>query len=168
LETLAGAGYTPGIVSGGGTGTFDIDRRAGLFTECQCGSYAFMDIEYEDVQLFARGANPFKTALFVQCMVVSNNVRGEPTIDGGFKCFSMDGPIPRPAAGAPRGAVYRFYGDEFGKIVLARKNGSLELGAKIELVTPHCDPTINLHDFYHCVRGNRLVDIWPVDARGSL
>jgi 3-hydroxy-D-aspartate aldolase len=168
LETLAGAGYTPGIVSGGGTGTFDIDRRAGLFTECQCGSYAFMDIEYEDVQLFARGANPFKTALFVQCMVVSNNVRGEPTIDGGFKCFSMDGPIPRPAAGAPRGAVYRFYGDEFGKIMLARKNGSLELGAKIELVTPHCDPTINLHDFYHCVRGNRLVDIWPVDARGSL
>ena len=73
LDTLTGAGYIPGIVSGGGTGTFDIDRRAGLFTECQCGSYAFMDIEYEDVQLFARGPNPFKTALFVQCMVVSNN-----------------------------------------------------------------------------------------------
>jgi 3-hydroxy-D-aspartate aldolase len=83
-------------------------------------------------------------------------------------CFSMDGPTPTPAAGAPRGATYRFYGDEFGKITLARKNGILKLGAKIELVTPHCDPTINLHDFYHCVRGNRLVDIWPVDARGSL
>jgi 3-hydroxy-D-aspartate aldolase len=168
LDTLIRAGHTPGIVSGGGTGTFDIDRRAGLFTECQCGSYAFMDIEYEDVQLFARGPNPFKTALFVQCMVVSNNQRGEPTIDGGFKCFSMDGPLPRPTAGAPRGAAYRFYGDEFGKITLARKNGILKLGAKIELVTPHCDPTINLHDFYHCVRGNRLVDIWPIDARGSL
>jgi 3-hydroxy-D-aspartate aldolase len=42
------------------------------------------------------------------------------------------------------------------------------LGSKIEFVTPHCDPTINLHDFYHCVRGDVLVDIWPVDARGSL
>ena len=65
----------------------------------------------------------------------------------------MDGPIPRTrgrrSAPAP---PTEFYGDEFGKIKLARKNGSLKLGAKIELVTPHCDPTINLHDFYHCVR----------------
>ena len=168
LGAAARAGYSPGIISGGGTGTFDTDRRAGLFTECQCGSYAFMDIEYEDVQLFARGSNPYRTALYVQCMVVSNHVPGLPTIDGGFKCFSMDGPIPRPARGAPPGAKYGFYGDEFGKIKLARKSQALKLGSKVELVTPHCDPTINLHDYYHCVRGNKLVDIWPIDARGSL
>ena len=64
--------------------------------------------------------------------------------------------------------MYRFYGDEFGKITLARKTDSLALGTKIELVTPHCDPTINLHSYFHCVRGDKLVDIWPVDARGSL
>jgi D-serine deaminase-like pyridoxal phosphate-dependent protein len=168
LEALATAGMTPGILSGGGTGTFEIDRRAGLFTESQCGSYVFMDLEYADVQLFARGANPYKTALYVQCAVISNNVPGSATIDGGFKCFHMNGPIPRPVRGAPRGAVYQFYGDEFGKILLARKRDSLKLGAKIELVTPHCDPTVNLHRFYHCVRGGKLVDIWPVDARGSL
>ena len=168
LEAVKSAGYTSGVVSGGGTGTFDIDRRAGVFTECQCGSYAVMDIEYEEVQLFAGGPHPFKIALYVQCMVVSNNHRGWPTIDGGFKCFSMDGPIPRPARGAPPGAAYQYYGDEFGKIKLARNTDTLKLGAKIELVTPHCDPTINLHDFYHCVRGNVLVDIWPIDARGSL
>jgi 3-hydroxy-D-aspartate aldolase len=168
LGAAARAGYTPGIVSGGGTGTFDTDRRAGLFSECQCGSYAFMDVEYEAVQLFARGSNPYRTALYVQCMVVSNHVPGLPTIDGGFKCFSMDGPIPRPARGAPAGAKYGFYGDEFGKIKLARKSATLKLGAKVELVTPHCDPTINMHDYYHCVRGSTLVDIWPIDARGSL
>jgi D-serine deaminase-like pyridoxal phosphate-dependent protein len=161
------AGWAPGIVSGGGTGTFDIDRRAGLFTECQCGSYAVMDVEYDDVQLCARGPNPFKTALYVQCTVVSDHHPGWPTIDGGFKCFAMDGPVPRPAAGVPRGAEYQFFGDEFGKIKLAGR-GVLKLGSKIELVAPHCDPTVNLHDFYHCVRGGRLVDIWPVDARGSL
>ena len=44
----------------------------------------------------------------------------------------------------------------------------LELGTKVELVVPHCDPTVNLHDFYHCVREQELVDIWPVDARGHL
>jgi 3-hydroxy-D-aspartate aldolase len=168
LQAAKKAGYTPGIVSGGGTGTFDIDRRAGLFTECQCGSYAVMDIEYEEVELFAAGPHPFKTALYVQCMVVSNNHRAWPTIDGGFKCFSMDGPIPRPARGAPPGAAYQFFGDEFGKIRFARKTDVLRLGSKVELVTPHCDPTINLHDYYHCVRGNVLADIWRIDARGSL
>ena len=168
LNACAKEGIAPGIVSGGGTGTFEIDRRAGLFTESQCGSYAVMDVEYEEVQLFARGANPYKTALHVQCSVVSNNHRGSATIDGGFKCFHIDGPLPRIARGGPRGSVYQFYGDEFGKINFARKADSLALGAKIELRTPHCDPTINLHDFLHCIRGNRLVDIWRIDARGSL
>ncbi len=37
----------------------------------------------------------------------------------------------------------------------------------VTCVTPHCDPTVNLYDFYHCVRGDRLVDIWPIDARGK-
>jgi 3-hydroxy-D-aspartate aldolase len=168
LEALRRAGIAPGIVSGGGTGTFAIDRRAELFTESQAGSYVFMDIEYENVQLFARGRNPFRTALYVQCSVVSNNHREAATIDGGFKCFHVDGPIPRPVRGTPRGAVYQFYGDEFGRIKLLRGSGPLKLGAKIELVTPHCDPTINLHGFYHCVRGGKLMDIWPIDARGSL
>jgi 3-hydroxy-D-aspartate aldolase len=168
LKAVKEAGFTPGIISGGGTGTFDIDRRAGLFTECQCGSYAVMDIEYEAVQLFAGGQHPFKIALYVQCTVVSGNHRASPTIDGGFKCFSMDGPIPRPAWGAPPGATYQYYGDEFGKIKFARKTDVLPLGSKVELVAPHCDPTINLHDFYHCVRRGVLVDIWPIDARGSL
>jgi D-serine deaminase-like pyridoxal phosphate-dependent protein len=157
-------GYEPGIVTGGGTGSFEIDRRAGLFTECQCGSYVFMDVEYEDVQLLSTGPNPFKTALFVQCTVVSNHHPTSPTTDGGFKTFSMDGPVARLAKGVPKGAVYKYFGDEFGKV----PGEKLKLGAKVELVTPHCDPTVNMHDFYHCVRGNVLEEIWRVDARGSL
>jgi D-serine deaminase-like pyridoxal phosphate-dependent protein len=168
LKAAKEIGYTPDIVSGGGTGTFDIDRQAGLFTECQCGSYAVMDVEYENVQLFATGPTPYKTALYVQCTAISNYHPAWPTIDGGSKCFSMDGPMPRVARGAPAGAVYEPYGDEFGKIRLAGRGGKLKLGAKVEMTTPHCDPTINMHDFYHCVRGSVLVDIWPVDARGSL
>ena len=33
-------------------------------------------------------------------------------------------------------------------------------------IVPHCDPTVNLYDHYHCVRGETLVDIWPIEARG--
>jgi len=81
-------------------------------------------------------------------------------------------PLGRAAAATgirrPAGAAYQFFGDEFGMITLARKRDSLKLGAKIELVTPHCDPTVNLHSYYHCVRGDELVDIWRIDARGPL
>jgi 3-hydroxy-D-aspartate aldolase len=123
-----------------------------------------MDVQYEDVQLLSTGPNPFKTALFVQCTVVSNHHPTSPTTDGGFKTFSMDGPTPRIARGVSAEAVYKYFGDEFGKVPGER----LPLGARVELVTPHCDPTVNMHDFYHCVRGNVLEDIWRVDARGSL
>jgi 3-hydroxy-D-aspartate aldolase len=34
------------------------------------------------------------------------------------------------------------------------------------LVPPHCDPTVNLYESYHVVKGDTLVDIWPVTARG--
>jgi 3-hydroxy-D-aspartate aldolase len=168
LEGLAKAGSPPQVVSGGGTGTLEVDRRAGLFTESQAGSYIFMDVEYENVELFEQAANPFRTSLFLQSMVLSNNHPGSATIDAGFKSFAMDGPLPRIAIGAPQGARFEFSGDEFGKLTFAAKGEALELGAKVEFVTPHCDPTINLHGFYHCVRGDVLVDIWPIDARGVL
>ena len=42
----------------------------------------------------------------------------------------------------------------------------LPRGALIVCEVPHCDPTVNLYDHYHCVRGDVLVDLWPVDARG--
>lgn len=57
-------------------------------------------------------------------------------------------------------------GDEHGKVTLAGNQATLALGQTIECLTPHCDPTVNLYDVYHCVRGDRLVDIWPIDARG--
>jgi D-serine deaminase-like pyridoxal phosphate-dependent protein len=52
-------------------------------------------------------------------------------------------------------------------VTFAAPGQSLDIGARIECVTPHCDPTINLYDHYHCVRGDTLVDIWPIDARGA-
>lgn len=168
LDGLAKLGLQAQIVSGGGTGTFDIDRKIGPYTESQAGSYVFMDTQYNDVQLRATAAMPFRTALFVQSMVLSNNHPAAATIDAGFKSFAMDGPIPSVYSGAPRGAQFQFYGDEFGMLRWPSKAKRMELGAKVEFVTPHCDPTVNLHNYYHCVRGDRLVDIWPVDARGPL
>jgi D-serine deaminase-like pyridoxal phosphate-dependent protein len=168
LDRMNSLGLPTKIISGGGTGTFDIDRKRGLFTECQAGSYIFMDVQYNDVELLARAPTPFKTALFVQSMVLSNNHQGSATVDAGFKSFAMDGPVPVPHSGAPSEATFQFYGDEFGMLTWPAKSKRLPLARKVEFVTPHCDPTVNLHNVYHCVRGSRLVDIWSVDGRGSI
>jgi len=64
-------------------------------------------------------------------------------------------------------AAFMYAGDEHGVVTLAAGEESPSLGSRIELVIPHCDPTVNLYNYFHCFRGETLVDIWPVDARGS-
>ncbi len=100
--------------------------------------------------------------------MISANHAGFVTTDAGLKRFATDGPLPELAAGAPAGAGYRFKGDEHGQVVFADGGHGLPLGAAVECLTPHCDPTVNLYDHYHVVRGDTLVDIWPVDARGAI
>jgi len=40
-------------------------------------------------------------------------------------------------------------------------------GDQVELIITHCDPTVNLYDHYHCVRGDRLEAIWEITGRGK-
>ncbi|MGH7028952.1 MAG: DSD1 family PLP-dependent enzyme, partial [Stellaceae bacterium] len=44
----------------------------------------------------------------------------------------------------------------------------LKLGDKVKLVHGHCDPTVNLYDWYVGIRENRVETIWPITARGAL
>ncbi len=169
VAALTEAGLAPDIITGGGTGSVGIDCGASLITEHQAGSYIFMDVEYNAVEILPGGnAVPFETALTMRNSVVSTNAKGFVTIDGGYKCFATDGPKPIVHAGAPAGTQYDFFGDEHGRLIFAHHDEAMALGATVELVTPHCDPTVNLHNYYHVVQGDRLVDIWPIDARGVL
>jgi 3-hydroxy-D-aspartate aldolase len=166
---LKEAGMAPAIVTGGGTGTIAIDAERRVVNEHQAGSYIFMDVEYNIVEIVDDNpAVPFATALTMRNTVVSANADGFVTIDGGFKCFATDGPFPELCHGAPDGAAYSYFGDEHGRIEFANDGETLPVGAQVELVTPHCDPTVNLHDFIHAVRGDVIEDIWPIDARGVL
>ena len=166
VRALAARGMTPRIVTGGGTGTHDIDPRSHVFTELQAGSYTVMDVEYADIG-WNTGTAAFRNALFVRTTVISRNAPGMVTTDAGLKRFATDGPKPRIARGAPEGAVYALTGDEHGCVVFTDASQTLPLGAALECIVPHCDPTVNLYDHFHCVRGDTLVDLWPVDARGA-
>lgn len=154
------------IVSGGGTGTHDLDGKGGLFTELQVGSYCVMDRIYSGCDLDGTGGARFRNALFVRATVISAAKPGYVTTDAGLKAFSTGSGDPVIASGAPQGATYQFMGDEHGRITFARKGHGLALGDQVECIPPHCDPTIALYDAYHVVRGDTLVDIWPIDCRG--
>ena len=68
--------------------------------------------------------------------------------------------------GLPAGASYSFSGDEHGAIRLPPGSPRPAIGARVLIGATHCDPTVNLHDWYVCVRGNRVEQLWPITARG--
>ncbi len=163
VEKLKEAGLTPLMITGGGTGTHHIDAGLGVFNEWQVGSYVFMDRQYHDCDL-AEGAKPFETSLFVDAHVISANAPSMATIDAGFKALSTDGGSPSIAAGAPESSAFFFMGDEHAALIAP--GHEFKLGDAVSLGVPHCDPTVNLYEAYHIVRGDTLIDIWPVSARG--
>jgi D-serine deaminase-like pyridoxal phosphate-dependent protein len=165
-DRLEAAGHPCPIVSGGGTGTHALDPAAGVLNELQAGSYIVCDVEYDAVDLTGDGTRRFRDGLFVYARVVSANRDGFATIDAGSKVLSMDGPAPAVAFGAPEGTTYTCSGDEFGELALPPGSAPLKPGDLVGLVVPHCDPTINFFDWYHCVRGDELVELWPIEARG--
>ena len=166
IAALTEAGGAPEIVTGGGTGTHRIDAELGIFTELQVGSYIFMDDEYRACDLTGEeGAPiPFETSLLIDASVISANTPGLFTLDAGIKSMATDAPLPSVEAGAEEGARFFLMGDEHGALLTLP--GSLALGDRVSLRTPHCDPTVNLYDNYHVVRGQTLDAIWPVSGRG--
>jgi 3-hydroxy-D-aspartate aldolase len=162
-------GLHPRIVSGGGTGSHDIDSETGIFTEIQVGSYVFMDVYYMDAVMRQNEPHPFVPALTVRGTVISAAQPGFVITDVGLKEIDgAFGPIaPSVANGAPSGARYSLVGDDLGRIDFANEGEGLPVGAKFELLAPHCYQTVNLYSVYHCVAGDKLVDIWPIDALRS-
>ena len=164
-DALQEAGFACPIVTGAGTGTHDFDHEPGVLTELQVGSYVFSDVIYDGVVMAPDAPRRFRNSLFVQTRIVSDQHQGFATSDAGFKSFAMDGPAPVIFAGAPEGARYDRFGDEFGKVVLADPAARLPVGTLLTCIVPHCDPNVTLFDYYHCVRGDRLVELWPIEAR---
>jgi D-serine deaminase-like pyridoxal phosphate-dependent protein len=158
------AGFPCDILTGTGTGAFDIDCAIPELTDMQLGSYVFMDAEYLGIGWAENGDAPFGTALRLLTTVVSVNHRGFVTVDAGLKALYRDGGVPQVVY--PQGALsYDWFGDEYGKVFLPEDSVRLRPGDPVELVVSHCDPTVNLFDRYYVTRGNRVVDVWEIDLR---
>ncbi|HEY5290484.1 MAG TPA: DSD1 family PLP-dependent enzyme [Caulobacteraceae bacterium] len=166
IRKLTDGGIPPAIVTGGGTGTHRIDAELGVFTELQVGSYVFMDRQYNDCDLTGASVSPFETALMIDARVISASHPFMATVDAGFKAFATEAGSPPILAGAADGSAYHFMGDEHGCVIPPPGDAPPRLGDTVTFAAPHCDPTVNLYDAYHLARGDTLVDIWPIEARG--
>ena len=172
VDMLAKAGFTCDVVGGAGTGTFELEAASGVYNELQAGSYVFMDADYaRNKKADGSRFDTFDNALFVYATVMSMPVAERAIVDAGLKAFAFDSGMPEAFGLA--GAVYERPSDEHGTLNVSACNTRPKLGDKVLLIPGHCDPTVNLHDWYVGVRGMgtanaRVETVWPVAARGAL
>jgi D-serine deaminase-like pyridoxal phosphate-dependent protein len=155
-------------VTGAGTGTFEYEATSGVYGELQAGSYVFLDADYALNQNEERSlVNSFTHSLFVYATIMSQPVPDRTVLDAGLKAVSVDSGMP--TLPDHPGVEFVKAADEHG--VLTHFNADpvpFSLGDKIRLVPGHCDPTVNLHDWFVCYRGERVESLWPITARGAL
>jgi 3-hydroxy-D-aspartate aldolase len=155
------------VVTGAGTGSFEFEAESGVYTELQCGSYIFMDADYgRNLDRDGAPTRVFEPSLFVWATVMSRPAEARAIVDAGLKALAFDsGP---PLVWDEPAARYERASDEHGRLAVSSPTNRLRIGDKIRLVPGHCDPTVNLYDWYVCVRGSRVEAIWPITARGAV
>jgi D-serine deaminase-like pyridoxal phosphate-dependent protein len=154
---IHGAGIPCEVVSSGGTGTFDISGRIDGVTEIQAGSYALMDTDYASVGV------PFEPAFTVLGTIVSRPSPERCVADCGHKSMTKD--HGNPSVKGVEGAHVTALNDEHA-VIAVPASCTLSIGQQIQLIPSHTDPTVNLHDVFYAVEGDRVVGVWPIAARG--
>lgn len=161
---LIASGIECPIVTGGGTGTWLLDAASETFDEIQPGSYVFMDADYARLEL-AEGSPGFEQSLFVWTTLMSHPSKEWGAVDAGLKALSTDSGMP--PVHLRRGIEYTRAADEHGVLRFADPGGDLQVGEKLMLVPGHCDPTVNLHEWFVCFRKGKVEALWPITARGA-
>jgi 3-hydroxy-D-aspartate aldolase len=166
-QALRGAGLDCAIVTGAGTGTYLFEATSKVYNEIQPGSYIFMDADYgrnhgED----GAPISEFRQSLFVWATVMSRPAGDRAVVDAGLKALSVDSGMPLVAD--YRGIEYVRASDEHGVLTIKDAETKIALGDKIRLTPGHCDPTVNMHDWYVGVRNGIVEQLWPISARGVM
>lgn len=152
------------IVSGGSTGTYNIDHDNGL-TELEAGSYVFMDTVYFGIGSKSGDAtySDFPGSLTILTTVDAKLHAGLVTTDYGNK--AMVRPTDR-VKGMPWLQVGT-QGAEYGSLKWKDGDGDLKLGQRLEIYCSNLDMSTNCYDRYYVAEGERIVDVWPIMGRSG-
>ena len=154
--------YSP-FITGVGTGCFELEVSEEVYDEIQVGSYAFMDAHYSSLKHDRKlnNSNNFENSLFVFTGVMSKALQNHAVVDAGLKSIAVDSGLPKIINSELK---YIKCSDEHG--IIADPYNILNINDKIRLIPGHCDPTCNLHNWYVVVNDSKVIDLWPVSARG--
>jgi D-serine deaminase-like pyridoxal phosphate-dependent protein len=166
IEALKGDGIPCPVVTGAGTGSYEFEAQSEVYTELQAGSYIFMDADYaRNYDSDGKPVTFFEHSLFVYATVMSQPNQSWMVLDTGLKALSVDCGMPTVVGYS--GIEFTRASDEHGKLEITDPDCPIRLGDKIKLIPGHCDPTVNLYDWYVGIRNNRVEALWPITARGA-
>ena len=158
------AGIPVEIVTGGSTGSYNIDSEAkdGL-TELQAGSYACMDSNYSRIgsKDGDETYDDFGLALTVLTTVISKHYPKKAAIDAGNKSMTQPSDM---VMGRPDLRVRRA-GAEYGMLEWDHADREPKLGDQFELVMSNLDMSVNCFDRMFVCRGDDVVDLYSVLGR---
>lgn len=158
-DLLQQYGLEVAVVTGGGTGTYDISGVYPGVTEHQSGSYVYMDPGYQSK------VPAFDLAFSVLCTVVSRPSPQKVITDGGLQVLARDNGTPA-VAGRPE-LAYRSLSEEHGNFTVREGcTTDLRIGDVVAVHPGHCCSAANLHDRVYAVRQGVVEAVWLVTARG--
>jgi len=166
IEGIRALGLAPRIVSTGGTPNLQHIGELKGATEHRAGTYIFND----RMMLACGSARPEDCALTVYSTVVSRAAAERGILDAGSKTLTADGG-GLDGFGTlleyPRAKIAAF-AEEHGFIDLSASNARPVVGEVVRVVPNHVCVVVNMVDRMIAVRGDRVVDVLPVAARGRL
>ncbi len=163
-ESLRASGMQPTVISAGSTPTAVLSAH-GAITEERPGTYVFGD----RIQAFLADQALDDTALLVAATVVSHGSGGGFVVDAGAKILARDVAPYLVGHGSVLGypkAVITRVNDHHGVVELPARAPRPKIGQVVWIAPNHVCPVVNLVDEYVIAQGGRIVDRWPVDARG--
>jgi D-serine deaminase-like pyridoxal phosphate-dependent protein len=168
LESVAlarKAGLPIEIVTGGSTGTYNIDSETKGLTELEAGSFVFMDTLYRRIGGKQDPAvySDFGPSLTVMTTVISKRHPHQCTIDAGNKALLKP---TDEVKGRPEVKVEN-QGAEYGILVWKDGDREFKLGERVELYPSNLDMSTNVYDRYYIARGEQIVDVWPIMGRAG-
>jgi D-serine deaminase-like pyridoxal phosphate-dependent protein len=161
-EMLEAAGLPCPIVSCAGTGSYLYAVRQPGITELQAGGAIFMDAFYRH----KCNVPELNFALTVTTTIVSRPTPERAIVDAGRK--TLHGDFQPPIVVGRDDVRFGRLSAEHGELELSPSAQGLRIGDRLELVPGYADLTTVLHDQYYCFRGDKLVGVWPIAARGKL
>jgi D-serine deaminase-like pyridoxal phosphate-dependent protein len=131
------------------------------------GTYVF-----NDNNAFRHGRiTPDRCAARVVATIVSRPAPDRAVLDAGSKALALDPSPSHPGhgyiVGHPAATIARL-SEEHGVVTLPPDELGFAIGDRVEIIPNHICPAVNLYDEMLIARGGRIIDRWPVAARGRV